>query len=105
MSFVPKRLYQGQLTTTLTTLLATTTTSKQWVVTDILICNTDTVSRDVTLSMPGSGVGNRIFDAFPVGTKVTHHWKGRIVLESTETITGGASAASVVTVTISGAEG
>lgn len=105
MAFVPKRLYQGQMSTTLTTVLATTTTAKQWVITDIEIVNNDTATRNVTLALPGSGAANRLFNAFPVQAGETVQWTGRMVTESTETITGGASAASVVTVTISGAEG
>lgn len=105
MAYLPKRMYQGQLTTTLTTTLATTTTSKQWVVTDIEICNTDSSAHTVTLAMPGSGAGNQIFSALSVAANASYQWSGRIVLESTETITGGADAGALVTVTISGAEG
>lgn len=105
MSFAAKRQYQGQLTATLTTVLATVPTAKQWIVLDMEVCNTDSVTRAVTISMPGSGASKRIFSAVSLEPGETMQWIGRIVLEAGETICGGADAASVVTVLISGVEG
>lgn len=105
MAFGAKRLYQGQMSTTLTSTLATVTALKQWIVKDIEIVNTDTVQHQVTLGMPGSGASHHIFSAVAIEAKSTLQWSGHVVLEAGETITGGADTGSVVTVTISGAEG
>lgn len=105
MAFAAKRMYQGQLSATLTTTLATVTALKQWIVKDIEIVNTDSVQHQVTIGMPGSGASHHIFSAVAVDAKSTLSWQGHVVLEAGETITGGADTGSMVTVTISGAEG
>jgi hypothetical protein len=105
MPYVPVPIFQGALSTTLTTTLATVTTGKTWVVTDIEICNTGTSIRAVTIALRGSGAGKRIFSALSINPNQTIQWQGKQVLLSTETITGGQDAGTDVTVTIAGAEG
>lgn len=105
MAYAAKRMFQGQLTATLTTVLATTTALKTWIIKDITLCNTDTVVRAVTLRMPGSAAGAEIFNAMPIQPNETIPWSGHIVLVAGETITGGADVASKVAISISGVEG
>lgn len=105
MAFAAKRLYQGQLSATLTATLATVTALKTWIVKDMQIVNTDTAARTVTIRMPGSSAGAEIFDSFTIDAKESVQWSGHIVLTAGELITGGADVANKVSVTISGAEG
>lgn len=106
MTYLAKRLYQGQLSATTTTVLATVPGGVQWIVTDIEVCNTaDSLVRLVTLSMPGSGAGHEQFSAAPIVAGELLQWSGRIVLTAGETICGGADAATDITLTISGAQG
>lgn len=105
MAYTATRFYQGQLSATLTTTLATVPGGKKWIVKDIQIVNTDTATRQVTIRMPGSSAGAEIFDTFLVLAKESVQWSGHVVLSAAETITGGADVASKVSVTISGAEG
>jgi hypothetical protein len=105
MAFAPKRLFQGALSTTLTTVLYTNPGSVTTIVRDIEIVNTGTVVRVVTLAMPGSGAAHQLFAGLLVAAGETVQWTGHIVLASTETITGGQGTGTDVTVTISGAEG
>lgn len=105
MAYAVKRFYQAQLGATLTTTLYTNPGSVTSVVTDIVVTNTDTSSRAVTIRMPGSSAGAEIFSAVTISPGETLHWEGHQVLLTTETITGGADVASKVTVHISGVEG
>lgn len=105
MAYAPKRMYQGQLSATLTATLATVTTGKTWIVKSIRLVNTDTSDRVVTIRMPGSSAGAEVFSAVTVKAGKTVVYEANDVLLTTETITGGADVANKVSVTINGAEG
>lgn len=101
MAVVPKKLFRGALTTTTSTTLATTTTSKQWIVTNILVTNTTSSAVTVTLALAGTA----LMTAQSVSANAVLAFDLRQVLDSTETITGGASVGSSgVTCHISGVE-
>lgn len=105
MAYAAVRMFQGALTTTLTTTLATVPSGKTWIVQDIQITNTGASVRRVTLAMPGSGAAHQIFGALRCAPHSTTSWDGHIVLAAAETITGGQDTGTDVTLTISGAEG
>ena len=105
MTYAVKPLFNAALSTTLTTALYTNPGSVTTVVTDIIICNTGTVARAVTMSVRGSGAGHRIFNALSVQPNETVHWEGHQVLLTTETLCGGQDNGTDVTATISGVEG
>lgn len=106
MAYAAKRLYQGQLSATLTATLATVTTGKTWILKSIRIVNTDTSDRAVTLRAPGSSAGAEIVPpGFVVKAGSMVIIEDNSVLLTTETITGGCDVANKVSVTINGAEG
>lgn len=104
MVFAAERLAQAQMTATLTTVLATVPSSRKWIVSEIDIVNTDTVTRALTLSMPGSTAAALLFDALDIGPGETVQWTGHKVLNAGETICGGADVSGKVGVTIDGAQ-
>jgi len=99
------QLDQSALTATLTTLLYTVPASTSTIVKEILLCNTDTVSRTVTITAgDGTVVKNTILDALPISAGETKFITLSTLLNAAETISGGASSAAVVSCTISGVE-
>lgn len=97
----PKKMFRGALTTTTTTTLATVTTSKQWVVTNVVVTNTTSSPVTATLALAGTA----IMTARTVNANDVLAFDLRQVMDSTETITGGASVgSSAVTCHISGVE-
>ena len=93
------------LTNTLTTTLYTVPASTKTIVKEIILCNTDTVARTVTIYFGGgSAAGNTILSAYSLAAGQTIFLTLSTVLVATNTIKGGASAASVVSCTISGIE-
>jgi hypothetical protein len=97
----PKKMFRGALTTTTSTTLATTTTGKQWVVTNIVVNNTTASPVTVTLNLAGTA----ILSATSINANTPLAFDLKQVLDSTETITGGASVGSSgVTCHISGVE-
>ena len=102
-----KQLSQTALTGTTTTTLYTTPAATKTIVKEILLCNTDSVPRTVTIQMgasPATGVLSRILSVVSLQAGETKVFAGSTVLETTHLITGGASSAAVVSCTISGVE-
>ena len=101
-----KQLAQVALTNTLTTTLYTASGVKA-VLKEILLCNTDTSARTVTIragASPATGVLSTILSAVNLGPGETRAFPLNTVLESGHLITGGASTGSVVGATFSGIE-
>lgn len=105
MANTPTQLDQSALTAVLTTELYLVPASTTTIVKEILLCNTDTVSREVTITMgDGTVVKNTILDALILTPGETKFITLSTVLNAAETISGGASSAAVVSCTISGVE-
>lgn len=93
-----------QLGTTTTT-IATVSASRVEVLKQIIITNTDTVDRTVTLAIGNAAVAaNRIMSALPIGANDIMVLDTALVLTATETLQGLADAANVVNVTAIGWE-
>jgi len=102
-----KQLSQTALTATTTTTLYTVPAATKTILKEITLCNTDTSSRTVTIqagASPATGASARILSAVNLLAGETKVVSLSMVLEATHLITGGASSASVVSCTISGAE-
>lgn len=102
-----KQAYQGALSATTTTTLYTVPGATKFLLNSIVLCKTDTVTRTVTMQWgTGTAAANRFLSALtilPGETKLVEFGKP-VVLQATETISGGASSAAVVSATISGVE-
>jgi hypothetical protein len=93
-----------QLGTTTTT-ICTAAAGYTEVIKQIIICNTDTVDRTVTLAIgTAATAANRIMSALPIGANDIMVFDTALVLAATETLQGLADAASVVNVTAIGWE-
>ena len=91
-----------QLGTTTTT-LCTVTAGHTFIVKQIIICNTDTVDRTVTLAIgSASTTANRIMSTLPIGANDVMVWDTALVLLTTETLQGLSDTASKVNVTVVG---
>ena len=91
-----------QLGTTTTTVV-TAATGHTNVLKQIVICNTDTVDRTVTLAIgTAATAANRLMSSLPVGANDTIVFDTAIVLAAGETLQGLADTASKVTVTVVG---
>ena len=102
MAFTSKKLYGGTLTTTLTTTLYTATAVKA-TVTSITVCNSSGADAAITLKL--DGVALWAAATVPAGRTWTLGPNDiRQVIESSGTITGGASAGSAIELRISGTE-
>jgi len=90
-------------TTQYTTAVSTTT-----IVKNIVICNTTATERTLSLSAVPSGnsagTANRILASYPIAPYLTAFIDVHIVLETGDFLSSIASAASAITVTISGLE-
>lgn len=103
----PKQLYAAALGATTTTTLYTVPALTTTLVTSIILCNTDSVARTVTMQWgTGTAAGNRFLSAKSInpGETVLVEFAKPVVLNTTQTISGGASAAAVVSAIISGVE-
>ena len=88
---------------TSTTTLCTVTTDHTFVVKQIIIANTDTVDRAVTLAIGSAATAaNHIMSALPIGANDLMIFDTALVLNSTETLQGLCDTASKVTVTVVG---
>lgn len=99
-----KVLYQGQLGASVAT-LATVGGGKSWIVKHIAVVNNDTSNRTFGLYRQGTAAANVITPpnmVVPAGGCC--EWDGTMALAASETIAGGASVASQLTVTICGDE-
>lgn len=93
------------LSATLTTTLYTVPGATKAIVKEILLCNTDTVPRTVTIYFgTGSAAANTALSAISIGAGETKFVTLSTVLAAADTIKGGASTAAVVACTISGVE-
>ncbi|GAV24820.1 hypothetical protein ciss_07530 [Carboxydothermus islandicus] len=105
--WTPIEIYQGQPGTAETT-FATVPSGKQWVIKEIILCNTTTTDRTITIHVRRGGaaanVTCRIASSLTVKANETIYWPCSIVLNAGGVLSGFASAASAITVTISGEE-
>lgn len=86
-----------------TTTLCTVTSAHTFVVKQIIIVNTDTASRLVTLAIGSAATAaNRIMSSLPVAANDMMIIDTALVLNSTETLEGLCDTASKVTVTLVG---
>lgn len=100
-----KQAYQGALSATTTTTLYTVPALTKFLVKEVVLCNTDTVARTVTAQWGGgTAAANRWLSALTLQPGETRVFGFNKVLDAAETITGGASSASVVSCAISGVE-
>jgi uncharacterized Ntn-hydrolase superfamily protein len=88
---------------TSTTTIVTAASGHTYVVKQIIIANTDTVDRTVTLAVGSAATAaNRIMSALPIGANDLIVWDTALVLAATETLQGLSDTASKVTVTVVG---
>ena len=93
-----------QLGTT-TTVIATAASGYADIIKQIVICNTDTVDRTVTLAIgTAATAANRLMSALPIGANDIMVWDTAIVLAAGETLQGLSDTAAKVTVTAVGWE-
>lgn len=91
-----------QLGTTTTTIV-TAASGHTYVLKQIVICNTDTVDRTVTLAIGSAATAaNRLMSNLPIGANDTIVFDTAIVLAATETLQGLSDTASKVTVSVVG---
>ena len=91
-----------QLGTT-TTVIATAASGYADIIKQVVICNTDTVDRTVTLAIgTAATAANRLMSNLPIGANDVMVWDTALVLLATETLQGLSDTASKVTVTITG---
>jgi len=90
---------------TSTTTIVTAATGYADIIKQIIIANTDTVDRTVTLAIGSAATAaNRIMSALPIGANDLMVWDTAIVLNAGETLQGLSDTASKVTVTAVGWE-
>lgn len=90
---------------TSTTTIGTVPSSRNWVIKQIIICNTDTVDRTISLAIGSAATAaNRIMSALPIGANDLMVFDTALVLTAAETLQGLADSASVVNVTLVGWE-
>lgn len=90
---------------TSTTTICTAGAGITEVIKQIIICNTDTVDRTVTLAVGSAATAaNRIVSALPIGANDVIILDTALVLLTTETLQGLSDTASKVTVTVVGWE-
>ena len=88
---------------TSTTTLVTVASGHTYVVKQIIITNTDTVDRTVTLAIGSAATpANRIMSALPIGANDVMVWDTALVLLTLETLQGLSDTANKVNVTVVG---
>lgn len=93
-----------QLGTTTTTIV-TAASGYADIIKQIIITNTDTIDRTVTLAVGSAATAaNRLLSALPIGANDVIIWDTAIVLAAGETLQGLSDTASKVTVTVVGWE-
>ena len=93
-----------QLGTTTTT-ICTAATGYDEIIKQIIICNTDTIDRTVTLAIGSAATAaNRLMSALPIGANDLMVFDTAIVLNAGETLQGLSDTADKVTVTAVGWE-
>ena len=90
---------------TSTTTIGTVPSARNLVIKQIIICNTDTVDRTISLAIGSAATAsNRIMSALPIGANDLMVFDTALVLTAAETLQGLADSASVVNVTLVGWE-
>jgi hypothetical protein len=90
---------------TSTTTIVTAASGYADIIKQIIIANTDTVDRTVTLAIGSAATAaNRIMSALPIGANDLMVWDTAIVLAAGETLQGLSDTAAKVTVTAVGWE-
>jgi hypothetical protein len=90
---------------TSTTTLVTAASGYANIIKQIIITNTDTIDRTVTLAIGSAATAaNRLLSALPIGANDVIIWDTAIVLAAGETLEGLSDTASKVTVTVVGWE-
>lgn len=90
---------------TSTTTICTAATGYAEIIKQIIICNTDTIDRTVTLAIGSAATAaNRLMSNLPIGANDVMIWDTAIVLAAGETLQGLSDTASKVTVTAVGWE-
>jgi hypothetical protein len=88
-----------------TTTIATASSGYNEIIKQIIITNTDTVDRTVTLAIgTAATAANRLLSNLPIGANDVIVWDTAIVLAAGETLQGLSDTASKVTVTVVGWE-
>ena len=88
---------------TSTTTIATAASGYTEVIKQIIIANTDTVDRTVTLAIGSAATAaNRIMSALPIGANDIMIWDTALVLNAGETLQGLSDTAAKVNVTVVG---
>jgi hypothetical protein len=88
-----------------TTTICTAATGYAEIIKQIIICNTDTVDRTVTLAIGSAATAaNRLMSALPIGANDIMVFDTAIVLAAGETLQGLSDTAAKVTVTVIGWE-
>lgn len=91
MAMVPSVFFRGAATVTLTTTLATVTTAKKWIVTNIVVTNTAASSATFDLAFDGV----KVFKDTAIAANATTVIDIKQVIDATKLIQGGASATTV----------
>jgi hypothetical protein len=90
---------------TSTTTIATAATGYAEIIKQIIITNTDTIDRTVTLAIGSAATAaNRLLSALPIGANDVMIWDTALVLNAGETLQGLSDTAAKVTVTVVGWE-
>jgi hypothetical protein len=90
---------------TSTTTICTAATGFAEIIKQVIICNTDTIDRTVTLAIGSAATAaNRLLSTLPIGGNDVMIWDTAIVLNAGETLQGLSDTASKVTVTAVGWE-
>jgi hypothetical protein len=90
---------------TSTTTIVTAATGYADIIKQIIICNTDTIDRTVTLAIGSAATAaNRLMSALPIGANDLMVFDTAIVLAAGETLQGLSDTAAKVTVTAVGWE-
>ena len=109
MAITPVKMVAGSaLTSSLVTYYTVPATTKEAIVKEIEFCNTDTVTRTVTLhiipSGGSAGVANRVYSTLSIQAGETKNFSRSTVLLPGGFIQALADSASVVSMDISGVE-
>ena len=91
MATTPIAIYRGAASTTTNTTLNTVPASTTWIITDVLVVNTSSVSQAFTLALDGVSIATTVTIAANDSVELPM----KQVLGASKTITGGATATSV----------
>lgn len=92
------------LTTTAATTVYTVPASTTTILRSVHVNNESAATATFTMSIGADAAGKRLWSAVDVPTKTSFDWSGFIVMAAAEIIQSSASAATALTLTISGVE-